>query len=144
MLHKNVVFGDFVRCILTGILVTMLPFSCSETASSKSAKIAFSDSTYYYSFSGDSLSITWDDPNTVADSVKFYQLYYRTAANLTWTKIRDSLKTNKAVVYRKNLASTDSIFVFGTRSVNVYGKQSEIHASADLTASPPNWGIFWK
>lgn len=95
----------------------------------------------------DSVIIYWDAPSLSNDSVKFYELSYRTPRQTNWTLLKSNISPSanpEVVIHRNEIASTDSLFYFGIRYVNKSDSTSDYHLSSDPTAVPPTgWFLIW-
>jgi hypothetical protein len=95
----------------------------------------------------DSVKISWDPPPDVNDTAAYYELFYRPVSDssLILYKSNIGLINPKAVIYRKDILSKDSVFYFAVRYVTGDGLKSDFHFSSDSTAQPVGgWYLFWK
>jgi hypothetical protein len=101
---------------------------------------------YIFSVRGDSVTFAWSAPQN--DSVKCFQLFYRTKSDVVWNKIPTRmeipyLKNPKVKIARNEIPSTDTIFYIGVVSVFNNGKKSLLHKSTDSLAYPSCWALYW-
>lgn len=133
-----------MRCLISAFVLCMSFFSCSKTENTRSvSKIDF-DSTFLIIYEADPLKIGWKDTAKFEDSVSHYELYMRSQSMTSWQLLKNNITDSQVVLHRKEIVSTDSVFMFGIRSVTKNGKRSVIHVSIDRNASPSEWAVLWK
>jgi hypothetical protein len=143
----NTLLFRYTKIIIIGMALFHLFCSPSPTEKRDVTIINTANLPYMERREADSITIFWEPPVTSNDSM-YYQLYYTLNPNTTWTLIKDRIPASKepsAVVYRKDIASKDSIFYFSVRSVISSSEQSDFHYSTDATATPAGgWFLLWK
>lgn len=128
------------------VFVLLVVIKCSNVDNIPSANSNVT-SKYMGIINGDSLLLVWEDPCKASDSVSNYELYYSVDNKSDWKLLVDNIKKSSApsaVVYRNKILSTDSVFVFGVKSVNTHGAKSGLHSSDDGTSYNGTWTVLWK
>lgn len=96
----------------------------------------------------DSVVFFWEAPQWDPDSVQYYQIFYQSVNGTSWSLLKDSvapMANPEIAIYRTEIPSSDSLFVFSVRYVTASGALSPLHFSADSTAIPAGgWFMFWK
>jgi len=95
----------------------------------------------------DSVIIYWNAAPTSSDSVKFYELSYRTPTQTSWTLLKTNIPpapSTEVVVYRTDVTSADSVFYFNIQYETVSGQRSAAHYTSDPDANLGGWILIWK
>ena len=135
------------KLLLAGIAI--FGFLCSEANETRQFKdVKTGEMPFMRVVSGDSISLFWKPPVDVSDSVLSYELFYTTQSQkgLTWLQSNIPPSNNPSVtIYRKDINTSDSLFVFCVRAVKKSGLKSDFHYSTDSNAtSSGGWYFFWK
>ena len=97
---------------------------------------------------GDTAVIFWDAATVAgSDSVECYELYYRTAEDLSWQPLIKNIAPSpkpEVTIFRDSLPANSTFFFFGVKYYTKSGSVSAIHTSTDSTTNPPGgWYMKW-
>jgi hypothetical protein len=96
-------------------------------------------------YSQDTLVLAWDDeqdgiqgsPSTVA----YFNIYFRSLGTMDWNYLSSTPDSNASVTIRR---IGDGKYEFAVQSVMNNGTKSELHSSAEFSASPAGgWYLQW-
>lgn len=130
----------FIRAV-----ILFLPLlCCSKTEQFQITNKDKAKAPIQFNIESDSAIISWNDTAKASDSVLYYQLYYRPVNSSSWHLLKTDLKNKQVVLYRKELDTTETVFILAVQSVASNGKTSGYHASTDISASPSEWIVSWE
>lgn len=128
------------------IIISMYLFRCTQTETSSGNSPVIANYEHMIQTRSDSITVAWVDPFNDSSIVGYYELYYCTPNDRTWKLLKSQIPYSinlSAKVYRQDLPSADSIFIFSTRTVSYEGRRSPVHSSSDSTAFPTKWILHW-
>jgi hypothetical protein len=133
---------------LTIASVGLVGVMCGQSTEKRPATTVKFEGLHMIIRTADSIVFHWSVPPSGADSVKFYQLFYKANyPDSAWRVCKDSIppsKTPTTTVYRSNIKSSAREFLFSVRYIMMNGDISETHYSSDATAIVGGWFIKWE
>jgi hypothetical protein len=95
----------------------------------------------------DSITLCWVKPDTNADLIDFYELFYRTDTGTAWILLVEKIPptdTPSIKISRSQLTSNSSVFFFAVRSASNTGARSDYIMSTDSTSAlRRGWYVTW-
>ncbi|MBN1295047.1 MAG: fibronectin type III domain-containing protein [Candidatus Latescibacteria bacterium] len=101
-----------------------------------------------YINNSDSLTLSWIKPDTNADLIDFYELFYRYDTLQSWVQFDTNIvatDTNRITLFRNRFSDTAKAFYFAVRAANSTGARSGYLSSTDSrsTSNKDPWYVIW-